>query len=48
MRLVKTNVNDLFVLSDPTFRVNIQKWPKTLKKILLFCFNKQTIYNFIE
>ena len=30
MRLVKTDIKYLFVLSDPTFRVNLQKWPKTL------------------
>ena len=27
---MKTNVKDVFVLGDPTFRVNMQKWPKTL------------------
>ena len=24
------DVKDVFVLGDPTFRVNMQKWPKTL------------------
>ena len=27
---MKTNVKDVFVLGDPTFRVNMQKWPKTM------------------
>ena len=30
MRLMKTNIKDLFVLNEPTFSVNKQKWPKTL------------------
>ena len=36
MRLVKTNIKYLFVLSDPTFRVNMQKWPKILYLFNLF------------
>ena len=30
MKLVKRNVRDVFVLSDPTFRVSTQKQEKTI------------------
>ena len=47
MRLVKTNIEDLFVLSDPTFRVNMQKWPKTLYLFNLFVL-KRGIYEIVQ
>ena len=30
MKLVKKNVRDVFVLSDPTFRLSMQKQEKTI------------------
>ena len=47
MRLVKTNINHLFVLSDHTFRVNMQKWPKTFNYFYFFVLIKG-IYEIVQ
>ena len=47
MKLSKKNGKDVFVLGDPTFRVNIQKWPKTLYFWNIFVLMKG-IYEIVQ
>ena len=37
---MKANVKDVFVLGEPSFRVNMQKWPKTLYLFNIFVLIK--------
>ena len=44
---MKTNIKNVFVLGDPTFRVNMPKWPKTLYFWNFFVLMKD-IYEIVQ